>query len=348
MKKMIKWPSIEQFRSVIRNVQHKAQYVRTEVDGTVVMNRAAAMPTLKFEGTVKLHGTNASVVLSPSGEVYAQSRENIITVEKDNAGFARFVEDSKEDFISILRYTHTYNSTLQVSHPYTILYGEWCGGSIQKGVAINQLPKMFVVFGVAFSDGEGNKVYANRAIVQDVTKGGFTKEIKCIYEFPTYDIDIDFEQPLLSQNALGELTLAVEQECPVAKQLGVSGVGEGIVWRCVNPGYEDSAFWFKVKGEKHSASRVKILAAVDVEKVNSIAEFVDKVLTDSRLQQGVDFLIESQLTLEPKNTGTFLSWINRDVLKEESDTMSESGLEMGEVGKELQRKARTWFLHQFA
>jgi hypothetical protein len=348
MKKVIKWPSIEQFRSIIRNVQHKAQYVRTEQDGIVVLNRAAVMPTLDFEGTVKLHGTNASVVLSPSGEMYAQSRENIITVEKDNAGFAFFVEENKRDFTNMVRYAAFLNKELRISHPYTIIYGEWCGGSIQKGVALNGLSKMFVVFGIAFSDEEGNKVYAQQHTIDNVVVQADSLSIKNIYDFQTFEITIDFNQPLLSQNTLGELTLAVEQECPVARQLGISGVGEGIVWRCVTPGYEDSAFWFKVKGEKHSASRVKTLAAVDVEKVTSIAGFVDTVLTDSRLQQGVDFLVESQLTPEPRNIGTFLSWVNRDVLKEEADTMAESGIKMKEVGKELQRKARTWFLHQFA
>lgn len=53
---MSKFPSIEQFRTIVRNVQHYAQYVRTEEDGTVVLNRSAPMPILKFVGTIKLHG----------------------------------------------------------------------------------------------------------------------------------------------------------------------------------------------------------------------------------------------------------------------------------------------------
>ena len=41
----------------------------------------------------------------------------------------------------------------------------------------------------------------------------------------------------------------------------------------------------KVKGEKHSSSKVKKLASVDVEKLNSIKDFVDYAVTESRLEQ---------------------------------------------------------------
>ena len=48
-----------------------------------------------------------------------------------------------------------------------------------------------------------------------------------------------------------EITEAVENECPVGKHFGVSGVGEGVVWTCVSEGWNDSGTWFKVKGEAH-------------------------------------------------------------------------------------------------
>ncbi len=39
----------------------------------------------------KLHGTNAAIVFS-GGEVYAQSRNRVLTVDSDNHGFASFVD----------------------------------------------------------------------------------------------------------------------------------------------------------------------------------------------------------------------------------------------------------------
>jgi hypothetical protein len=42
-------------------------------------------------------------------------------------------------------------------------------------------------------------------------------------------MEIDFNMPQLVQNQLSEITIAVEEECPVAKAFGFSGIGEGIV-----------------------------------------------------------------------------------------------------------------------
>lgn len=50
------FPSIEQFAHVKRNIQHKAQFVGLDDAGEPIMNRAATLPKIQFEGKVKLHG----------------------------------------------------------------------------------------------------------------------------------------------------------------------------------------------------------------------------------------------------------------------------------------------------
>jgi hypothetical protein len=67
--------------------------------------------------------------------------------------------------------------------------------------------------------------------------------------------------PQLVQNTLSELTMAVEEECPVAKA-GFQVLVK-VVWS-VN--VNGTIHRFKVKGELHSSSKVKTLASVDVEK----------------------------------------------------------------------------------
>ena len=62
MSKMIKFPSIEQFRNVIRHVKSKAQFVGKDENGDPVYDQSIPLPTLQFCGTVKLHGTNAGIV----------------------------------------------------------------------------------------------------------------------------------------------------------------------------------------------------------------------------------------------------------------------------------------------
>lgn len=56
MSKMIKWPSIEQYRNLVKNVQMKNRYRGKDADGEPIFDAFAKLPTLKFEGTVKLHG----------------------------------------------------------------------------------------------------------------------------------------------------------------------------------------------------------------------------------------------------------------------------------------------------
>ena len=46
-----------------------------------------------FYGTVKLHGTNASVVVDHEGNFYCQSRNRVITPENDNYGFAEWLHE---------------------------------------------------------------------------------------------------------------------------------------------------------------------------------------------------------------------------------------------------------------
>lgn len=325
--KHIKWPSIGQFRNVCKSVTHRAQYMGTAEDGAAVMNRAAVSPALKFEGTVKLHGTNAAVGLSPAGEMWCQSRENIITLEKDNAGFAAFAGHNREAFKEL--FSRIDSATTK------IIFGEFAGKGIQKGVAVSELPKMFVVFGVDLIDGD-TRIHLTRQQVEAAMTGynsSHAGQIFCIYSYPTYELLIDFENPHESQNRLNAITAAVEAECPVGKAFGVTGIGEGVVWRCVEAGWQSSDYFFKVKGSKHSQSKVKTLATVDCERIANIKDLADRLAHNGRLeqqhQQVFDTLNGGQTDI--KRMGDFIKAVMTDIFKEESDTIEASGF----TGKEI-------------
>lgn len=81
--RMIKFPSIEQYRNVVRAVHDHTRYVGKDEDGNPVFDGNIPLPTLLFRGTVKLHGTNASVVRDTQMHAWTQSRENVITPMKD-------------------------------------------------------------------------------------------------------------------------------------------------------------------------------------------------------------------------------------------------------------------------
>lgn len=320
---MLKYPSIEQFRSVIRKVRINHDYQGKDENGEAIYSHLYPYPKLKFRGTVKIHGTNASIVAYKDGRKEYQSRERVLSLEQDNAGFmlAMMNKDLKPLFSGI------------EFDDYCAIYGEWCGGNIQKGVAINGLPKMFVIFGIKIDD-----VWIELPSWKYDNENG----IYNILQFSTYEIEIDFENPDLSQNKLIEMTIEVENECPVGKFFGVSGIGEGVVFEAVNnPEYQ-----FKSKGEKHSSSKVKSLNSVDVESLEGVKEFVDSVVTENRLEQGLQYLQEMGFSLEPKSTGEFLGWIVKDVIKEETDTIVSNQFDVKKIKSAVSVKARMWFLNR--
>jgi hypothetical protein len=147
------------------------------------------------------------------------------------------------------------------------------------------------------------------------------------------------------QNKLVELTKQVEDKCPVGDYFGVQGVGEGIVWVGM---LNNKRICFKVKGEKHTVSKVKTLASVSVEKVKNIKEFIEYAVTDCRMDQGYDELFtKKDLVATNKDIGLFVNWVKKDVLKEESDTLSENGLDIKDIARPLSDKARKWLQNKY-
>jgi hypothetical protein len=339
---MIKFPSIEQFRNVIRHVKTHAQYAGKDENGDAIFDPSKPIPTLKFRGTVKLHGTNAGIVYDVATDSFSyQSRERVLSLTQDNAGFMLAQMKNEEIWRDVAN--QAIREILpSMSIAKVAIFGEWCGAGIQKGVALTELPKMFVVFAV--------KVVFTDETTRWLPVGEFDihyeeDRVFNIDTFPTFEVEIDFNHPELAQNKMIEITEEVEKECPVGKYFGVSGIGEGVVWTCVADGWNDSGTWFKVKGEKHSVSKVKTLAAVDVEAVATMKAFVESVVTEARLEQGLDNLVREQLKpVEMTSMGDFIRWVFNDVLKEEQDTIVASGIDPKKLGGPIANAARPWFV----
>lgn len=329
------FPSIKQFRDVIRHVKRKAEFMGLDTEGAPIINPAPILPKLNFRGSVKLHGTNAAVVYTPEG-IFFQSRERVLSQEADNAGFYAHMSMHGDALRRIVGSIEK-QCCLHPSLDNTIaVYGEWCGGNIQKGVALNGLPKMFVVFAIRVNgDWKNIDEYA-----------WLTDSAASIYnvaQFDQFNMAIDFERPETAQNELGELTMAVETRCPVAAKFDSFGIGEGIVWRCMEDPSSD--FWFKVKGEKHSASKVKTLAAVDAEAMTAVRDFVDMAVTEQRLEQGLQNLVgEQQKAFEMSSLGDFIRWVFADVMKEEGDTIQSSGFDSKQLGGPISKACKRWYI----
>jgi hypothetical protein len=334
---MISYPKIRQFKDVIREVKARVTYRGRDENGMPIYDGTIPAPVLTFVGTVKLHGTNASVVLGPGDSIQMQSRKRRLTPDHDNHGFARFItEEVGLDYWR--RQTDRLRAKYGLSVDDTIVvYGEWCGGNIQKGVALQDVERMFVIFSLR-AEIESDTYWLDIAEL-DMNHS----RIKNVYEFEHHYLDIDFSNPGIARNKMVEFTLAVEERCPVAYALGSDGTGEGVVWKPIDPDYQEGKFWFKVKGDKHSVTKVKTLAPIDVEKAASLEEFVGKVVTEQRLMQGVEHLREMGMELSRRSTGDYLRWVFKDIAEEEADALEASCLTLKDIGKPVSTTARIWF-----
>ncbi len=342
-KKLIKMPSIEQFRTIVANVLRHFNFVGLDESGEAIYDPSLPKPVITFKGTVKLHGTNASVCYNSAEGLWAQSKGNIITPQSDNAGFAFFAEANKEIFEQMANdIAHVYG--LNLENNTVSIYGEWAGANIQKTVGICNLPKSFFIFGVKITPHTETEeeLKANPAywVDSDFLRAPDAK-IYNIEDYETFSIDIDFNNPQLAQNGLIAMTIAVEDECPVSKAFGFPNtIGEGIVF---NADFKGVRYTFKSKGEKHSSSKVKTLASVDVEKINSILEFVDYAVTENRFNQALENIFPNEEPIDTKKLGDVIRWVVNDIIKEETDTLVENGLEPKEVNSKISSKVRDMF-----
>jgi hypothetical protein len=343
MKKHISFPSIEQFRNIVANVNREHNFVGLDENGEAIYDPSRPKPVLTFKGTVKLHGTNFGVCFNEQDDIWVQSRENIITTEKDNAGSAFFVETNKHAFYQLFK---------EVSRRYNIdmlentisIYGEWVGKGIQKGVSISNIDKSLFIFGVKITPHPKDENDKTTAYWVD---SSFLKnhehKIYNIEDYKTYSIDIDFNTPQLAQNNIIDMTIEVEDECPVGKSFGHEGIGEGIVFSHMTS--DGKVYRFKSKGEKHSKSKVKTLKPVDDEKINKIIEVVNIVTPAWRLEQAMEktFDLMNGGSIDIKKMGDFIRNVVADIMKEELDVIAEAGLEPKEINSKVSEICRGYF-----
>ena len=110
---MQKFPSIEQFRHVIRAVRDHCSF------------HGKPIPTLKLVGTIKLHGTNAGIHRDQHGDYTYLSRNRAIKLGDDNAGFVAYMHQFEDTVLHDVFATYA-NEFNDGEGPITI-FGEWCG-----------------------------------------------------------------------------------------------------------------------------------------------------------------------------------------------------------------------------
>jgi hypothetical protein len=337
-----KFPSIEQFRNVVQNVSARSNYVGKDENGEAIYDHTREKPTITFIETIKIHGTNAGFTLTKTGEVAAQSRSRLLSLESDNNGFYAWVmnPERKEELINSISNFINFDKVKQAT-----VFGEFAGESIQKGVAVSQLPKSFYVFSVQV-------MYDDETVEWlpiDTIKFFENKELNIfnLLMFPTRTIDIDFNNPENYVNDLVDRATRIGDSCLVGEYFGINDkTGEGVVLRSINSP-DGHTYLFKVKDDRHSNSKVAKLSKVDQIAIKNVKEFVDNVVTENRLEQGLQWIQnEMMLPLEMKSIGAYIKWVTEDTVKEEKDIIIEKQLNFAKVKKEIGNVARKFYIQR--
>lgn len=365
MKRCIHFGSTEKFVSVIRDIKHKTSYLGLDKDGNVQYKSSYEMPIVTAIGTEKIHGTNAGVSYSRPDGLWAQSKSNIITPESDNMGCAKAVHENLEAWentIGVLAAEYNIN----LSDSIITVYFEWSGGNIQKKSALTGLDKRAMIFQyfkvspiepIINKEGQEEKAYWLPTSYENDMMGNGPNDTEWvdyqsanifnIMSFPYVEVQVDFSRPDLAQNEMIKLMEENEMNSPVGQKFGIQdNILEGHYYTFMLDG---RLYRWKVKGEKHTSTKVKTLKPVDSVKEQAKIDFATYACSAGRLEQMYkeiqDTKDEGQV-VTMRDFGIFLGKVNQDIHKEEQDELEKAGLSMKEVGGKVKEIIMPWYNEQ--
>lgn len=356
----VKWPKIHGFSRVYRD--HRS-----------------LLPKITYRPTVKLHGTNSSVVFDSEGNFYCQSRNRLLIGEgNDNHGFAEWFHSDvgAQEFFKhrakvILRSTNW--RPLNGKHKY-VVFGEWCGAGINPQMGIGQIDKaIFAIFAEVLCDLSEGKV-ATTLLPPSLTQEDLhTLDHVFVIEPPSVSWMKKYLKPLMIDDnlieidissvdnhtmmVLDEATKAVCDVDPWVKEtFGVEGPGEGIVFHPIR--YHDlgglkkeinfrsfGSLAFKAKGEKYRTTKSRKAVSLTPEEMSSIQEFIESTLTEARLGQAYEEVIGSGPP-SIEHIGPFLSWVCKDIHTEARDEIEQNDIDWKKASRAASTKARQWLLRR--
>jgi hypothetical protein len=296
---------------------------------------------IQYRGKVKLHGMNGGILITKD-QVYTQSRKTFI-----NNGLAFFVNDHKDYFLSL------FPTDKDVD--FIVIFGEWCGGDVQKGVALSKLKqKIFVIFSIQF--GTKSAMFDPDRIQEFMTKNG--QELPnhfYILPYHTDILEVNYNDINANEHVINEINNMVnliDREDPwVLKTFGVKGAGEGLVMYPLTFAEDGHisieiffGFLFKAKGEKHRSYVAEKSVQVKATSVDSINDYVNLMVTESRLEQGEKEIGGFQ---NQSSIASFIKWLANDVKEEGKDELSASNLEWKDVNAAVTKRAREWWLNKY-
>lgn len=332
---IIKFPSIVQFNNV---------YTRETWDGLETRR------SLTYRAKAKLHGSNMSVSIAPSGEVTLQSRDTIVTLEKEQFNFAETISPQIPAF-----------SNSRMGELLTF-YGEWAGPGIQKGDAIQRTDKKrFFIFAAALGTAphwqdETKTVprcmITNPEDIEALLPENLDRDLVRVlpYEDETplvFDFNDD-EQIKSTLDIINRSVEAVAQKDPyVSRVFGVDHPGEGFVMvphaTLEDPisSEEYARRSFKAKTDKHRVRKQGKAASPREPLPETAIEFVNTFVTPQRVQQAANEVCEEHVDMTAM--GKVLAWIMADVQKEAADELAQMDIPFSKLKSSIADATRNHF-----
>jgi hypothetical protein len=299
-------------------------------------------------GTVKLHGTHADILVYPDDRIVFQSR-NItgLSVAKDNQGFAATMSNKTKVTLELrdmylARWKKLNPGTTLGKDLPVLIAGEWIGEKIQKDVAIAQLSRRFVVVSININGAwQKDEEYSDISLpdhdIYNASRAGL---------FYATLYPADYERTV---SEIERMTEEVAAHCPFAATFGISGLGEGIVWKPVAPQYNvNPSLWFKSKGGKfkptfHRPAKQNAGRDAVKEKRKEAAAMATTWCSQQRLEQDWDVLREKGVERDLRALGDFLKWIQQDILEEEKSHIDKHGVDEAALKIEIAKIAKPWY-----
>jgi hypothetical protein len=298
------------------------------------------LPTYKFIGSVKVHGSNTSVIMLADGSLQYQSKNNVLAEHFDNSNFKTFMMQRHANLLLLFA---EIKKNIKPKNAIIGIYGEYAGKGIQKHVAVSMVDPFFVIFAI--------RIYCKNNYWLSFDE---FRNIKCVEEriinitdFPMYEIEINFNDVELSQSLLNKYTEDVCYNCPVGKYFGIDGMGEGVVWHAIDSarrGNKNELFGFMFKTKQFEMNHPVI------DKSDIIKEFIRWNITEELLNQGISNIVEIfKLTKENyiEKIDDFSKFVLNDILREERIIIREQKFnlkDMEKLKKSIINTARDWYI----
>lgn len=316
---------MEPLRNIVRDLTFSSALIGTE-NNQPIYDGSKPKPIIRFQGTVKIDGVQAGISYSAKDNIWYQSKDCILSDWQKHYGFVDFCKERLDILHELLTKSYDKMGDLPEDEDIITIFGEWAGEGVCTKAAIGNLPPSFYIYGLKLSKSWDKSWWYDYSGMSSIEHNIFN-----IKEFPTYEVDVDFNDIQKSYAEIKHISQQVTDECPVAKTLGVDGSGKGIIWRGV---HNNHVYIFKMLGNE------PIIPAVEAKTIpDDLSKYVDEIINKERV---IDAALDCNIPQWcPKiHMGEVISKIWKDIIHTEIEVLASDKYERYDINLAISRKIK--------